>query len=168
MSPDSVGRCGKNVDYDGGMLSPKHGRPGIFTEPRNYAPRTAGLPVLASSEPPPKFNLSMAVASSNEEPRGNVQDTLYADAHYDHRYSSSALVSFTSDGKQTLHDQIRSMRSDHLNGLTATNTGLPSFHIAMQPENFPFLEGARQAVPVNYGVVKLKNVSSAAGRQCPG
>ncbi|KZZ88065.1 RNA recognition motif domain protein [Moelleriella libera RCEF 2490] len=165
MSPDSVGRCGKNVDYDGGLLSPKHGRPGIFTEPRNYAPRTAGLPVLASSEPPPKFNLSMAVASSNEESRGNVEDTLYADAHYDHRYSSSsALVSFASDGKQMLHDQIRSMRSDHLNGLTATNTGLPSFHIAMQPENFPFLEGARQAVPVNYGVVKLKNIPFATRR----
>lgn len=42
--------------------------------------------------------------------------------------------------------------------LTDTRSGLPTLADAMDPANFPFVESARMAKPMNWGIVKLKNV----------
>lgn len=52
----------------------------------------------------------------------------------------------------------KAQRSDKLNVLTGTPSGLPTLAMAMDPQHFPFVEGARQMAVKNYGVVKLKNV----------
>lgn len=67
-----------------------------------------------------------------------------------HQYVSSA----------TSVQDVRGQRSDKLIELTDTHTSLPSFEDAMNSTNFPFVEGPRQCRGINYGVVKLKNVSS--------
>lgn len=126
-------------------MSPDHRRLGTFTEPRNYAPRTSGRPLTVSNEPPPKFDLSGAVAIQTQPAEQSVQNSVVP--HVGHFYSQS-------------QGQLQDLRSNHLSLLTATVSGLPTLQAALQPENFPFLEGARQAVAVNHGVVKLRNVSS--------
>ena len=60
---------------------------------------------------------------------------------------------------------VQAARSTQLNALTNFSDGLPTLEVAMSPENFPFIDGARQACDVTHGVVKLKNVSwPLAGR----
>lgn len=50
-------------------------------------------------------------------------------------------------------------QSEKLRSLLASPSGVPSFNTAMQPENFPFVEGCRQGKVINHGVVKIGNVS---------
>lgn len=57
-------------------------------------------------------------------------------------------------------DYIRSQRSKQLNELTAGPNQRPTAEVALHVDNFPFIEGARNAQPTRTnGVVKLKNVS---------
>ncbi|KFA75376.1 hypothetical protein S40288_02022 [Stachybotrys chartarum IBT 40288] len=58
----------------------------------------------------------------------------------------------------------KAQRSDKLNVLTGTPSGLPTLAIAMDPQHFPFVEGARQMAVKNYGVVKLKNIPFSTKR----
>lgn len=134
--------------------------PEVLTEPRNYAPRTAGLPVY--SEPPPRFSLNVAHIPSradNQDPFGPVQ-------------ASHALVAMSGAPESSLVPHTWNPRalssarqpfsqwSEKLKMLTGGNpNGLPTFDIAMAPDNFPFVEGAKRAGPANHGVVKIHNVS---------
>lgn len=148
-SPVTHGRA-ESINYgSGGLMSPDHRRLGTFTEPRNYAPRTSGRPLTVSNEPPPKFDLSGAVAIQTQPAEQSVQNSVVP--HVGHFYSQS-------------QGQLQDLRSNHLSLLTATVSGLPTLQAALQPENFPFLEGARQAVAVNHGVVKLRNIPFATKR----
>jgi hypothetical protein len=127
-------------------------RSGTHTEPRNYAPRTSGMPIF--NEPPPKFSLGVVAYGSTPQ-LGLLEQYPAAKPNYAVRPLQSppheyAVVPFT----QTSAVQCSPM----LRMLLSTPTGLPSFSTAMQPELFPFIEGARQAKPANFGVVKLKNV----------
>jgi hypothetical protein len=54
---------------------------------------------------------------------------------------------------------IQALRSEHLNRLTSGPTGRPTLDVALDPANFPFIQGTTQAAPVKHGVVKIKNVS---------
>lgn len=59
-------------------------------------------------------------------------------------------------------EYLRNQRSKQLNILTAGPNALPSIEMALHPDNFPFIEGPRNAQPPpNWGVVKIKNVSHA-------
>lgn len=139
-----------------GPISPDGSRSGRLTEPRNYAPRTCGLP--AAQEPPPKFNLGLASPQhqvSSQDPFNGPSNGL----HYNQEMT--ALAPYEPHAVPFDADKIRSQRSERLNMLTNTPSGLPPLAVAMDPTNFPFVEGARQSQAVSHGVVKLRNVSLA-------
>lgn len=50
-------------------------------------------------------------------------------------------------------------QSNRLVQLLSTPTGLPSYNDAMEAYNFPFIESAKLAKYMNWGILKLKNVS---------
>ncbi|KAK2612642.1 hypothetical protein QQS21_001414 [Conoideocrella luteorostrata] len=165
MSPGPNGRPGNNGFNSVGLMSPDNGRGGTFTEPRNYAPRTSGMPLSVSNEPPPKFDLSLARVGQGNTTQSPIKQPSQADITYGNQNAgSNAVIPFGTQQGSANDDQVRAMRSNHLNRLTATAIGLPTLQTAMQPENFPFMEAARQAVAVNYGVVKLKNIPFATKR----
>lgn len=145
------------------MKSPDYTRLGTLTEPRNFAPQTSGLSAAVMSEPPPKFDLSLATGVRKNDTVSTNAQTIVHTTYYppgtDHDIGSTAIVPFADHRYVSPHSQIQNLRSDTLNHLTATESGLPALHNALDPQYFPFLEGARQAVATNHGVVKLKNVS---------
>ncbi|KAG5940257.1 hypothetical protein E4U53_007623 [Claviceps sorghi] len=153
VSPASHGRADSCYGSDN-PLSPEHRRLGTFTEPRNYAPRTSGRPLSVSKEPPPKFDLSGA---------GTGPSPATIESH-EQAFQNSVVVTYAGNPCSPSPKQLQSPRSSHLERLTATENGLPTLQTALQPENFPFLEGARQSVAVNYGVVKLRNIPFATKR----
>ncbi|KAG5982072.1 hypothetical protein E4U55_002307 [Claviceps digitariae] len=153
VSPISQGRADSCDGHDNPM-SPEYRRLGTFTEPRNYAPRTSGRPLSISKEPPPKFDLSGAVAVQSP---GTIQSS-------EQTFQNSRVVPFAGDQCPSFQNQLQSLRSTHLNQLTAAENGIPTLQTALHPENFPFLEGARQSVAINYGVVKLRNIPFATKR----
>ncbi|KAG6002397.1 hypothetical protein E4U21_003128 [Claviceps maximensis] len=148
-SPISRRRTDSCHDHDN-PTSPEHRRLGTFTEPRNYAPRTSGRPLSVSKDPPPKFNLSQST--------GPIHFVEQA-------FQTPEVVPFVGHQYSLSQDQqLQNLRSSHLNQLTATESGLPTLQTALQPEYFPFLEGARQSVAANHGVVKLGNIPFATKR----
>lgn len=137
--------------------SPEVGR---LTEPRNYAPRTAGLPIF--NEPPPRFNLNVAGIPprvDNQDPFGPVQASNALIAMSNGPDSSAVPQTWSSRALVSVRQPV-SHWSDKLKMLTGGNpNGLPTFGVAMAPDNFPFIEGAKRSCPVNHGVVKIHNVS---------
>jgi hypothetical protein len=138
------------------------------TEPRNFAPR-AGVPI-----PPPAFDIGRPPTRNHDGSQlagrdfdpflsppvrganiyGNPQSLMLATVPEDNQL---ALIS-----RQAFYDQvpveIRLMRSSQLNKLTEGPTAMPNQEAGLSSENFPFMEGTSQAMPVGHGVVKLKNV----------
>ncbi|KAL7926737.1 hypothetical protein ACQKWADRAFT_281277 [Trichoderma austrokoningii] len=55
-------------------------------------------------------------------------------------------------------------QSQKLTLLTNTPTGLPTLSDVLDPAFFPFVESAKLAKPMNWGVVKLKNIPFATTR----
>ncbi|KHO00373.1 RNA recognition motif domain protein [Metarhizium album ARSEF 1941] len=168
LSPSSSGRPSYIGSVSGTTSSPEYGRLGTLTEPRNFAPQTSGLSAAVTSEPPPKFDLGLAsvvrksdTLSANER---NTLHTTYNPLKADLDIGGGAIVPFASHRDVSPYGQVQRLRSDTLNRLTATESGLPILHTALDPQYFPFLEGARQAVAVNHGVVKLKNIPFATKR----
>jgi hypothetical protein len=162
LSPRGSSGSGYTGFANGTVVSPANARAGILTEPRNYAPRTSGLPLSVTSDPPPKFDLGIAAGVKNEDhqttacaPALEAYSLFGPDCHA----GTTALVPVTAFYCPSPPEPVQALRSGHLNRLTSAGTRLPDLQMAMDPENFPFLEGARQAVAANYGVVKLKNVS---------
>lgn len=163
-SPISSRQMGRRELADGFPMSPEPSRHGMLTEPRNYAPRTSGLPVSVSSNPPPKFDLgSTAVGHDNEQQNtaNAISEGSVFGPGWDSIGATGAIVPFLPTSVSTTVEQVPAPRSDRLNKLTNHGTSLPTFVAAMDPDNFPFIEGPRQATAVNHGVVKLKNVSYA-------
>lgn len=134
------------------------------TEPRNYAPRTAGIPVSDSA--PPRFGLDAIRDESPRDTPGHAQ-VAASDPFAPNIASNTAMVLSPSQAimpmsNQAGFDQIP--LSDKLGILLNTPSGIPNFSMAMGPAYFPFFETARQATPVNHGVVRLQNVSPES---CP-
>ncbi|OAA35768.1 RNA recognition motif domain protein [Metarhizium rileyi] len=168
LSPSSSNGSGCIGSVSGTMRSPDYGRLGTFTEPRNFAPQTSGLSAAVTCEPPPKFDLSLAADVRS-------QDTVFTDSDRgeyvadglsstDHNTRKTALVPLAGYHYAPSNGKIQSLRSDPLNSLASTGSGLPALETALDPQYFPFLEGARQAVATNHGVVKLKNIPFATKR----
>lgn len=163
LSPSTSGRLSYVGSVSGTMKSPDYTRLGTLTEPRNFAPQTSGLSAAVTSEPPPKFDLSLATGVRKNDTVSTNAQTIVHTTYYppgtDHDIGSTAIVPFAVHRHVSPYSQIQNLRSDTLNHLTATESGLPALHNALDRQYFPFLEGARQAVATNHGVVKLKNVS---------
>ncbi|KJK73986.1 hypothetical protein H634G_10717 [Metarhizium anisopliae BRIP 53293] len=168
LSPSTSGRLSYVGSVSGTMKSPDYTRLGTLTEPRNFAPQTSGLSAAVTSEPPPKFDLSLATGVRKNDTVSTNAQTIVHTTYYppgtDHDIGSTAIVPFADHRHVSPHSQIQNLRSDTLNHLTATESGLPALHNALDPQYFPFLEGARQAVATNHGVVKLKNIPFATKR----
>ena len=145
---------GEGSDGDAGQVfSPSSSQAGHFTEPRNYAPRTSGQP--ATQEPPPKFNLGMV--PYNASAQGEPQDVFY---HGNGMNSAVASLVISSPiSSSSIPAGPPAHRSDKLQALLDTPAGVPSYSTAMHPENFPFVESCRSGKAINYGVVKIGNVS---------
>ncbi len=127
-----------------------------MTEPRNYAPRTSGLPV--SSEPPPKFNLELPPVSQIEQ-----EPLLQSPEAFENQLG--ALVQQTLPAQPSLAvyqppAEVHDERSENLKALTNPAWGSAKLAAVLDPSNMPFVEAAKQAKAnvKNYGVVRLGNV----------
>ncbi|RCI13026.1 hypothetical protein L249_0202 [Ophiocordyceps polyrhachis-furcata BCC 54312] len=133
---DGVGRAN-------GYFSPASTVSGNLTEPRSYAPRVPGQ-LVADGSPPPKFDLGRAINDQQPDAVGLEQ----------------ASVELPSQPPKAAGEGC----SAELLNLINTPSGLPLLGTAMDPENFPFVEAPRTAQPMNFGVVKLKNIPFATNR----
>lgn len=159
VSPEVTPQRQVTDQGNGYLFSPEGSKSGNLTEPRNYAPRTAGLP--AANEPPPKFDLGVAQYSSPPQAQhGGMQDPFSPIPGNAGQMRAgpepSAMTPYGATGSAV--SELQAQRSNMLNMLTNTPSGLPTFAMAMDPANFPFVEGARQAYAINHGVVKIRNV----------
>ncbi|KAH7309090.1 hypothetical protein B0I35DRAFT_360210 [Stachybotrys elegans] len=138
---------------------------GFLSEPPHcYAPFTAEF--RANNVPPPKFDLTLgykrkvaldAAASSPHSDVGSTQSLVAG-------HQGTPGSNYETYIPKPPSSEIQAQRSGKLNALTNTPTGLPTLAMAMDPQNFPFVEGARQMNVRNYGVVKLRNIPFATKR----
>ncbi|KAJ0123697.1 hypothetical protein J7T55_012166 [Diaporthe amygdali] len=147
-------------------------------------PRSSHTHTTAMTEPPPRFALQTPVPVQ-QQVYSNVISSPSAGAHLSpdrtaaspERSSSNFAVDpfngpplpgviqpIEPQTAMVLYEsavpvQIRNMRSEQLNELTAGPTGRPRREVALDAANFPFIESARNAQPtIQCGVVKLKNI----------
>ncbi|PFH62916.1 hypothetical protein XA68_11235 [Ophiocordyceps unilateralis] len=137
---------GRDGGRPSGYFSPASTVSGNLTEPRSYAPRTPGQ-LAADGGPPPKFDLGGVI--SDPQPQSDASGQALAQL----RPGLEVAAAGTSDGC-----------SAELGGLINTPTGLPLLATALDPDIFPFVEAPRLAQPMNFGVVKLKNIPFATKR----
>ncbi|RDA86414.1 hypothetical protein CP532_6491, partial [Ophiocordyceps camponoti-leonardi (nom. inval.)] len=134
--------AGRANDY----FSPASTASGNLTEPRSYAPRVPGQ-LVADGGPPPKFDLGRVV--------GDQQPDAVGQSSLQQAPAELCPQPPTAAGEGC---------SAELLNLINTPSGLPLLATAMDPENFPFVEAPRTAQPMNFGVVKLKNIPFATNR----
>lgn len=139
--------------------------PGLTTaasEPRNYAPRTAGRagvsPVMM--QPPPRFDLGMVAPPPADHEHRNIEAQLVRQIvrPFGVRLNDTTALSEIPLDRVNTAPLREIQESNKLVLLTNTPTGLPTLAEAMDPSNFPFVESARMAKPMNWGIIKLKNV----------
>lgn len=153
-SPEKKTPSKKASGDDSGLICSPTER---LTEPRNYAPRSGGV----QNHHPPTWELA-ASERADAMKKAGMEDPFVSD-----NTRSSALVHTPGGPTQQSVAGVRSKvcelpgesRSQHLNKLL--QDGLPPFDIAMDPDNFPFAESCRTGPAVNYGVIRIRNVSLA-------
>ncbi|KAJ6781229.1 hypothetical protein PWT90_05092 [Aphanocladium album] len=132
---------------------------GRMTEPRNYAPRTAGLPM--SSEPPPKFNLELPTVSQNDH------ETLPSPEKFDQQLGALVQQTLPTPRSLTVYQppaEDYDGRSEKLKVITHPAWGSSKLATVLDPSNMPFVEAAKQAKAKNHGVVRLGNIPFATKR----
>lgn len=150
---------GDSSDGENGQkFSPESSQAGRCTEPRNYAPRTSGQ--LVTQEPPPKFNLCMM-------PYGGQESSSDVFGPMNGKNGVVAPPSVSNLPPGSLIVAPAAQRSEKLKVLLETASGVPSFGTAMHPDNFPFAESSRKTKAINYGVVKIRNVSVRTAQHPP-
>lgn len=149
---------GQQIQHTGAAEIPVAGH---HTEPRNYAPRTAGLPIY--NQPPPKFGLNIArapISGNAESEDAFIANLASLSLRHLSDSSSIAVPSPQNEIIATNSERIQPQCSAKLNLLQQGQSGNPSLQQVMGEDYFPFYEKARQCRPKNNGVVKLGNVSS--------
>lgn len=142
--------------------------PGRMTEPRNYAPRTAGLPM--SSEPPPKFNLELPAVSQQHE---QASPPLPPPEAFEQQLGALVQQGLPPPPPTSLAlyqppaAAVVDNRSEKLKALTDPAWGASRLAAVLDPSNMPFVEAAKQAKAKNHGVVRLGNVSSLHKHSSP-
>jgi hypothetical protein len=143
-----------------GYFSP--GATTAASEPRNYAPRTAGRAGVSPlmMQPPPRFDLGAAAAPPVDNEHRNMEAQLVRQIvrPFGVRLSDSTGLSEIPLDRINTAPLREVQESNKLVLLTDTHSGLPTLAEAMDSANFPFVESARMAKPMNWGIVKLKNV----------
>lgn len=132
-------------------------RPIQLTEPRNFAPRTAG-PTVAR-EPPPKFDLPRMPPRA---PRDQASDDAFVDSLTSlglQRHSESIAKTVENAVVPFQHAQPEQQQQAVVSYAPEYQPSLPSLRTALSEEHFPFTDSARLSRPKNNGVIRLKNVS---------
>ncbi|UKZ74233.1 hypothetical protein TrVFT333_001894 [Trichoderma virens FT-333] len=143
--------------------------PGVSTvasEPRNYAPRTAGLPAAINPimmQPPPRFDLGLVAAPDHDSDR-DARIVRQIVRPFGVRLNETTELSEIPPDCSNHAPIMQVPRSNKLLQLTNTATGLPTLADAMDPSNFPFIESARLAKPMNWGIIKLRNIPFSSTR----
>ncbi|KAL2209326.1 hypothetical protein CC79DRAFT_1367515 [Sarocladium strictum] len=148
-SPDDTPRMSFGSPDGSVYFSPDGSRRnGNMSEPRNYAPRTAGQ--AAMQIPPPVFNLDLVAY----EPKKPISQESLA---------LQPMNVPTMIGEHQVPEKSQSDKgmSDKLRLLTNTLSGYPTLATALAPENFPFVESGKQVRPKNHGIVRLRNIPFA-------
>ncbi|OPB38644.1 hypothetical protein A0O28_0017500 [Trichoderma guizhouense] len=149
-----------------GYFSP--GMSTVASEPRNYAPRTAGLPASINPimmQPPPRFDLGLAVAEAPEHDSDREARIVRQIVRpFGVRLSETTELSEIPPDCSNHAPMMQAPPSNKLLQLINTATGLPTLADAMDPSNFPFIESARLAKPMNWGIIKLRNIPFSSTR----
>ncbi|KAM6480209.1 hypothetical protein HDV62DRAFT_125166 [Trichoderma sp. SZMC 28011] len=149
-----------------GYFSP--GMSTVASEPRNYAPRTAGLPASINPimmQPPPRFDLGLAVAEAPEHDSDREARIVRQIVRpFGVRLSETTELSEIPPDCSNNAPMMQAPPSNKLLQLINTATGLPTLADAMDPSNFPFIESARLAKPMNWGIIKLRNIPFSSTR----
>lgn len=143
------------------------------SEPKNWAPGKTTF-----EGPPPKFSLPVTAPATtmHHSPSKSVStvgsDPFYSDSNGGS--CSSVQPLYHQQQHQQMHSEQLALvhvggpndihLSTQLKFLISTPFGLPSFSIAMDPKNFPFMDSAKQHKSINYGVIKIRNVSGLVYR----
>ncbi|CEI61162.1 hypothetical protein FVEN_g6100 [Fusarium venenatum] len=165
MSPGNTPHHFSGERMSDSLATPTSGTNHHLTEPRNYAPRTAGQPV--DSLPPPRFNLDLqtipsACPTSPRDPFGSPE-----------RGEASALIPFPNMPPPAMQQAMLTAamavpfagnKSQRLHELTGTYSGLPTLETAMSSAFFPFVSGAGSTKASTAGVVRLKNIPFSTKR----
>ncbi|KAK1252468.1 hypothetical protein MKX08_003655 [Trichoderma sp. CBMAI-0020] len=133
------------------------------SEPRNYAPRTADRAGVSPRmmQPPPRFDLGAATAAPSHNERRDMEAQTVPPV--------GVRLEDTTDIGTNPVDRIDTaqrvlQRSNELARLLDTPSGKPTLAEVMDPANFPFIESAKLAKPMNWALVKLKNIPFSTTR----
>lgn len=148
--------------------------PGPYTqtEPRNFAPRAHANAFV----PPPQFMLQGASSVDRGVTGGSDDPFLSSSPNKERAITASSsrdMLPPVHEADESPHEplsaapvsaEIQALRSHHLNKLTEGPIGLPTAEEALNPANFPFIEGCTQYEPATHGVVKIKNIPFSTER----
>ncbi|KAK4200153.1 hypothetical protein QBC40DRAFT_174581 [Triangularia verruculosa] len=177
---------GDKMTLDGTIWTPYGGKKDLFadssyynqTEPRNFAPRPMGSPIMFP--PPPNFGFA---AGANNQAHEIVSSVSMYDPflsptspaiHSVNRAAVSQVDCYefaygepNENEQEICHrwgllrhklPELRKMGSDGLKKLIDGYMGIPSEGVLLSLDNFPFIESSSQAMPVAYGVIKIGNI----------
>ncbi|KAL7816584.1 hypothetical protein V8C26DRAFT_82223 [Trichoderma gracile] len=114
-------------------------------------------------QPPPRFDLGLA-ATPNHEIDREACIVRQIVRPFGVRLNETTELSEIPLDLTANTPVMPAPRSNKLLQLTNTSRGLPTLADAMDPSNFPFVEAARLAKPMNWGIIKLKNIPFSTTR----
>ncbi|KAK4174728.1 hypothetical protein QBC36DRAFT_242713 [Triangularia setosa] len=177
---------GDKMTLDGTVWTPHGEKKDLFaessiynqTEPRNFAPRPMGSPIMFP--PPPTFNL---VAGANSQAPEIVSNEAIFDPFssptssatnaanqvaFSQADSQELTCSEPTEGKGRLSREwgllrnklamLRALGSAGLQNLISGDQGIPSESVLLRLDNFPFIESSSQSMPATWGVIKISNI----------
>ena len=133
--------------------------PGAFFNPQNF--QSPGQPGQREQSTPEESTGKPEVGTPKSERITNKRRSANFHRHATSLHSIPEHRSLVPFGAivSVAPPKVKASRSDLLNSLTNTASGLPTFETALSEDYFPFVESGKQCVPVNHGCVKLRNVS---------
>ncbi|KAK0723696.1 hypothetical protein B0T21DRAFT_337278 [Apiosordaria backusii] len=178
---------GERMSPNGTIYTP-HGEkkdlfsePSIYnqTEPRNFAPRPMGNPVMFP--PPPTFNLNAGTSGQMTEnivSSEGISDPFSSPTSSAINAVNQAAVSLADSQELTYSEPsereeklsrewgllryklptLRMLGSDRLRNLISGYKGIPSESVLLSLDNFPFIESSSQSMPATWGVLKISNI----------
>ncbi|KAL7788694.1 hypothetical protein V8C37DRAFT_411521 [Trichoderma ceciliae] len=114
-------------------------------------------------QPPPRFDLGL-VASPETDSDREARIVRQIVRPFGMRLNETTELSDIPPDCSSHAPMMQAPRSNKLLQLTNTVTGLPTLAEAMDPSNFPFIEAARLAKPMNWGIIKLRNIPFSTTR----
>ncbi|CAP60824.1 uncharacterized protein PODANS_1_20950 [Podospora anserina S mat+] len=177
---------GQTMRLDGTIWTPHESKKDRYadhsvynqSEPRNFAPRPMGIPVMFP--PPPNFTsgpgsssqigdiiTNQAFTDPFTSPDSSASNAVNEAAYFlanSHEIDYSELT----EAEQELEVQwgllrdklseLRTMGSNALRRLINGVNGIPTTPVLLNVMNFPFIESSSQSMPAVWGVIKISNI----------